>query len=46
MSLYEIKNVVRDWFATLSIREIQTNEKLSILFELIELHFQKIEEES
>ena len=41
----ETKAAIREWFGTLSIREITTNKKLSLIFENIEQLLRVLEEE-
>ncbi|USN48507.1 MAG: hypothetical protein H6626_05290 [Pseudobdellovibrionaceae bacterium] len=43
MEIRKIKELVRDWFATLSIDEITSNEKLIDLFAIIEGHLLALE---
>ncbi|MCB0415557.1 MAG: hypothetical protein KDD50_14565 [Bdellovibrionales bacterium] len=42
--ILKTKQIVREWMATLSVKELVTNKKLSVTFERIEALLSKLEE--
>lgn len=43
MDIETIKNLIRDWFGTLSVEELVSNQRLTQVFEGLDLHLCSLE---